>query len=183
MMPFDKLRGPGRVVTRSKVPQEREIWRDEIQPTPFVGRTRNKANRVIITDTSITVNGADGTVIIDGSSNMFKIIATGTKSVTGCDGVASPGCSAGGNTVTINTGLNYEPAHLSFRADGTFARNITRITAANTGGNGTVVDMQQAYTEVTGGTQTRWAMDWVTFVDRSAVTLSFKYYILQEAAL
>jgi hypothetical protein len=78
--PFSRLRGPGRVMTHGRVPQERPIWQGEIQPAPFVGHARNKSDRVVIDDDSITVKGPGGTVIIDGSSDMYRISATGTIS-------------------------------------------------------------------------------------------------------
>lgn len=125
---------------------------------------------------AITVINPGGTTIIDGTSDMFRIAATGTLNITGCNGTGGM-CNVS-NNVTLATGLTVVPAHLSYLQDGGIARTLPRIT--RTGSD--LVDSILAYTEVVGGTSTRLTIFWDTTVDRSALTLTARYYVLQQIA-
>lgn len=72
------------------------------------------ASGITITGGAISVTNGSGTVIIDGTSNMFKIIATGTQSVTAA--APSAGARTTQNTDTTLSGLGtftIPPAHYS----------------------------------------------------------------------
>lgn len=96
-------------------------------PAPGAGPTETLVEAggdAIITPSGITVlNGAivvknaGATVIIDGTSNMFKIAATGTMNYPYTD-AGTPNASA---TVTVATGLTYAPAFLGFVQSGSYA--------------------------------------------------------------
>lgn len=194
MTPFSRLRGPGRVMNSGDVPQQRDIWKQEIQPTPFVGRTRNKANRVIIDDDSITVIGSGGTVVIDGNSDMFRIIASGSRTATtsnGDDNVTDE------STLTALGTFTATPSHLSYvtiQAGNTGSRNIGMYTAmatdfvATTSGGAVTASRvvatltTRAYTLLNGSDQARIGL---VFSNTAAgnQTIYQRYYILEQVAI
>lgn len=117
-----------------------------------------------------------GTVIIDGNSNMFKIAATGTRTLTGCNGSAAF-CQASTN-VDLLTELTVKPAHLMFVED-SLAYSLENLTFFS---DGTFVDQKYGVTSVVNTNQTRVTIVWNTRTDRSAVTNTFRYFVLKETA-
>ncbi len=137
-------------------------------------------------DYGLKVVNAGTTVIIDGSSNMFKIAATGTFSVTGCDGSAVA-CTAS-NSVTIATGLSVVPAHTVFMEYVTGRSvalpRLTTIESPSVGDFGSIVDSYRAFTEVVLTNQTKVTVEWLAYnVNRAAVSFTFRYYIFQEVGI
>lgn len=193
-MTFDKLRGPGHVMSRGQVPQERRIWDGEIQPAPFVGRTRNKTERVIIDDDSITVIGSGGTVVIDGNSDMFRILAAGSR---------THDTSEGDDQVQQNTTLTAlgtftsTPSHLSYvtpTAGNSGTRNLgwyfgmaTDFCATTSGGSPTAERVVatigfKTHTVLNGSDQVQIGSG-VSNTAAGNVTMQHRYYILEQVAI
>ena len=147
-------------------------------------------------DYGLKVISADGTtVIIDGTSNMFKIAATGTHSI------AVLANSEGTDTVTLTAlgALPTTPAHLSFISNGNttganqhqgvfFASDGTSYAGAASGNETTTVrfttflQVAEAFTDLDGSSQVRHSL--AAWNDTGAtVTFYTRYYILKEAAL
>jgi len=149
------------------------------------GNTLIDNGGVTVTGGAITVKNAGGTVIIDGTSDIFKIAATGTQSLTGPNGSGSGGGSASVG-VTIATGLTVRPAHIGFMLVGSFAYPLTYTLFDNSNGypsSGLVTDVWTQTTTVSGGSSTDVEERWATRLNRTASTYSFRYYILAEAAI
>jgi len=147
-------------------------------------------------DYGLKVVNSGNTVIIDGTSNMFKIQATGTQSVT----VASGG--AGTSTSTTLTGLgalSTTPGHLTYLANGNqlsanqhlgFWRYSTalRYAAGTSGGtpNGQFEAMFASGFSFTNLNESQQVRVYVALDNEASPvsqTLYERYYILQEAAL
>lgn len=150
-------------------------------------------NGLTVIEGAITVTNAGETVIIDGTSNMFKIQASGTTSVT--QAANTVGTSA--VTLTALGPLAASPGHLGFisdteaatdpRALGSAESNTTGFVAATSGGAvtlRTVVTLWRAwsYTLLNGS-----SVPVITLAlfnaSTSSVTTFLRYYILKEAAL
>lgn len=195
---MSRFRGPGHFANPNRVPQERgRVWDGEIQPTPFVGRARNKSDRVVIDDNSITVTGAEGTVIIDGSSNMFKIAATGTIQNTTADNVLNDIVAT---TLTGLGALAATPVHLSQVGDTNSTDGKRWVGSANM-----VVDVKRFVAATSGGPVTSWLIDhsaWnaaiyvglnasnevvvdliASNVSGASHTTYGRYYVMQETAI
>lgn len=154
-----------------------------ISPTGFVDSVLNEATNVTIDETGIDVTGGaitvtnpGATVIIDGTSNMFKIAATGTSSITG-----PTAGSATSNNVTVNTGFTYAPAFVAFL-------DITAVTAnqlphvswnLSTGAWERNLYMKTVVVETS---KTQVSVTWRSALDDSGLTYNYRYYILQEVA-
>jgi hypothetical protein len=134
-------------------------------------------------DYGLRVTAADGsTVIIDGTSDMFRIVATGTDTITGCNG-GGVACTAT-KVLDINTGLTYSPSHLDFLgAVAGRAETLPRTVINNTAGGGTVLDHIRVFMEWIAGDHTQITLSWETGVNRSANTYSWRYYILTQASV
>ena len=134
-------------------------------------------------DYGLKVVNAGSTVIIDGTSNMFKIAASGTLSLTGCDGTSSQ-CSTTTN-VTLSTGFDYRPAFLTFvdHAAATKTRPMNWYTFHPS--NHGVTRQIQSDVQVTGGTSTLLTLEWFTQngLNTSSETRNFRYYVLEEAGI
>jgi hypothetical protein len=145
---------------------------------------RINSQGIRVTGGAITVENAGGTVVIDGSSDHFRIVASGSFSLTGCNGTAAQ-CQATTNA-TINTGLTTVPVHIGSMdaGDGT-SRMLPRIaTNATVAGGGGVTDQYAYRTEVVSGAQTKITLSWFAQdVNRSGTTLDFRYYILAQQAI
>lgn len=128
------------------------------------------------------VAGPDGSVIIDGTSDMFRIAATGGVSLTGCNG-SGAACTASA-VVTLSTGLTYSPAHLGFMgAVVGRAETMPRTVINNTAGGGTVLDHLRQFCQWVAGDQTEVTISWETGANRSANTYAFRWYIMEQASV
>lgn len=124
----------------------------------------------------LRVVSSDGTtVIIDGTSSLLAIAATGT--------LATAICAAGASqqaTVTVNTGFTFAPSHLIYA--------LSPV--------GAILTPYYAWTVATGAIATAWT-GWVTVAGSSTVVTvdvtavaggagagatTFRWYLLQEVA-
>lgn len=115
--------------------EDGQVKTDGIHADAVIANVANVGGSVIIDsdgitviDGAITVESPDGTVIIDGSSNMFKILATGTVQNTVADNTD--------NDVALTTlsslgTFSATPAHMSFLTTG------TAVTANRSGSHST----------------------------------------------
>lgn len=171
---------------------------DGISVADALGVERVRLGRISGTDYGLKVVSSDGaTVIIDGSSNMFKIAASGTLSVTIADQ------SAGNSTVDV-TALRPQSTSLAllamigtvnsasdvrrgaFFADG---QAFTRFVAATSGGAVTTraIVLQHYYyaaSSLVGGSSDtpRVTLSGVNETGASK-TAYLRYYLLQETAI
>lgn len=141
---------------------------------------------IAVTNGKITVINPGSIVILDGTSDMFKIAATGTMNLTGPDGSGS----AGGNAIiatNIATGLTIIPAHLGYlEFPAGIASSLPHYDydiSNGYAGSGLVLDGMRQDTQVWSTNQTRVTARWSSRLDRSAITYTFRYYVLKEAAL
>lgn len=134
-------------------------------------------------DVGVTVTGmiiirlADSEVIIDGTSNVFKIAATGTLTITGPDG--DPTMSSTNESVDLATGFTYSPAHLEFLEAGGVAYGMPWVAFKTTGA---MQDLMFSKTEVVATNQTRVTLLWNSHIDQSAATRTVRYFVLSETA-
>lgn len=126
------------------------------------------------------VTGPDGTTIIDGTSNMFKIVASGGASITGCNGVGTTCLSE--FTVLVNAGLSDAPAHHMHVEVGGLAYNVP-FNNATVGGGATSSEIIVGYTDQSGGITTV-GITWVSSnINNSGVTRFHRFYLFQEVAV
>jgi hypothetical protein len=151
---------------------------------------------ITVTNGKITVKNASATVIIDGTSNMFKIQASGSQSKTQAD-------NSQGTASTTLTGLgtlSATPAHLSYVAIGNTNADTQRISpshmttslfrvfvATTSGGSPTtpvwgVSEGLEVKTNLNASSQCVVSFTYANQSGASATTYS-TYYILKEAAL
>ena len=147
-------------------------------------------------DYGLRVVGPDGsTVIIDGTSNMFKILATGTQD-TGS--IATDSTASVSVTLTALGTFSTTPAHISFLANGTtsaanqhlgyFLTNVSEKWVSGSNGGATDQDvvipnrLAEAHSSLDGSSQ---AVVTVAGWNRAStdVTYYHRYYVLQETAL
>lgn len=153
----------------------------------LTGEVAIDSTGVTITNGKLTVSNPGATVIIDGTSNMFKILATGTMSI------ANGPNGSGGTTeiitsVTLALGLAYVPAFLGFLE-----------SAINTAIVGNWMDWVRTtgFTDSYGvweqmacyvnrnGTDTKPVALWRVsdLYNQSAKSAVFRYYVLKEASI
>lgn len=124
------------------------------------------------------VAGPDGTVILDGTSDVFRILGSGTISLTGCDG--DPVMCVTSATATVSTGLQYKPAHLSFLEVGNAAYQMPNFNFFT---DGTLEDRHQSWTEWGPGfNDSTVRVEWQTRSDQSATTRIFRFFLLEQVA-
>lgn len=132
-----------------------------------------------VTGGAITVKGPTGTVIIDGSSDMFKIAATGT--------IVTPTLTAPGESSTatdIATGLTYRPASLLYREHtGTISGAQLLPWYLVNSADGLTLDGYYGRTTVVNTNETR--VRAVLWTSRAAGLgpYTYRYYVLKEVAI
>ena len=164
-----------------------------------VQRVNNSASEVVITSTGlavtngkITVTNAGSTVIIDGSSNHFKIANTGTLSCTVADGASGSGSA----TVTGVAPAGAIPMHLVQIYSGTGGQRQSGIyvhnpgfgfDAASSGGSPTaaIIDTQYLARFYVFGSGTDDLTAYLSVYNASGAsrTTYCRYYILKEAGI
>ncbi len=140
-------------------------------------------------DYGLKVVNAGSTVIIDGSSDMFRITATGTIALTGGSGTASAAVGVGGPT-DIATGMTYIPTVMAVLETAVnTATALPHTSIVGTDGSpsagfdsGEWSDYVYLVAAVANTNQTRLSTNWWTRLNRSAVTYTFRYYILEQVA-
>jgi hypothetical protein len=126
-------------------------------------------------DYGLRVVGPDSTTIIDGTSDMFRIIADGSlASATG------PNNGSVTQEVTLATGLTYAPMHTGSSG---FAYGLLPYVGLQIGALEKVADLIVQHTEVSGGTSTRVIAKYISPLNRSAQAWSVKFYIYEQASL
>lgn len=172
------------------------VSRDGINVTDSAGEVRVRLGRIVEfqeggsdNDYGVVVRNPAGIVVIDGASNMFKIAATGTIGITGCDAPAETACEVT-TTVDLSTGLTTPPAHLGFLefASGE-ASSLPYSDPDSTGVDiGRFANWLRLDTQVVNTDQTRVTARWTVLGvgganNRSGTTLDLRYYVLKEAAI
>lgn len=121
------------------------------------------------------ING-DSTVILDGTSNMFKIAASGTQS-----SASGPNVGKMELTTDLETGLTSAPMHTGSAGFGYGLLPYSLLGNESTG-DMTLVDHIHQHTEVVNTDQTRVTDKYVSSADRSSQNWSVKYFVFKEAA-
>lgn len=124
------------------------------------------------------VNGAD-VAIIDGSSDIFRITATGTLSVP-----VGPNGSIGTidqviTSIDVGTGLTYSPAYMAYVDQGT---SVQMLPGESLTATGNWNDKYSGTTSLSGPSGTRFTVIWSAQTNRTASSRNFRYYILQQIA-
>lgn len=127
-------------------------------------------------DYGLKVVNAGATVIIDGTSNMFKIAATGT--------LTPPDISAGpaetSTNVTLSTGLTSTPAYLGFLNYGD-GRTLPYETS-NWLGDGVMIDFYAMMITVVNTNQTKVTAEMKTRRAGGLSGIPYRYFVFREAA-
>jgi hypothetical protein len=123
------------------------------------------------------VAGPDGTVIIDGTSNVLKVVSTGSLTMSG---------PTAGNLVStavdLSTGFTYNPAFLYFMDDGAGSEAGHIPNLGYTPGAGTIFTLKRASCGVVNTNQTRVQFTWAATNDETGQSRTFRYYVFQEVA-
>jgi len=139
-------------------------------------------------DFGLVVRNPEGLVVIDGTSDVFKIVATGTINLTGPNGGGAGGGTSA-SSVDLATGLTYRPQIFGMLDDSSAfpdeARILPTIVFDLSNGfpaSGLVVDHQFMSCKVVNTDETRVTMRWQSRVNRSAITNTFRYFVANEQA-
>lgn len=152
-----------------------------------------------VTDGAITVSNAGETVIIDGTSNMFKIVASGTLAHT-------QGANSNGSSQAVLTGLGLptatSPAFVAYLAEGASPANnanrnlghfwkprgVIPVWASSTSGGATNTNvvgflwMADAFSGVDGSNNPAINLG-INNAHSASVSASMRYHVLREAAV
>lgn len=134
-------------------------------------------NGLRVLNGAISVENQGAVVIIDGTSDMFRIVATGTIYTAGFTNPANPGAV---QTVNLPLGFSYRPAHAVFVTVGSVALGTPHLIVDN---GGVVLDWYVAWVEQAGAdTQVRVQ---VASSRGSGDTNSaaFRYYIYEQVSI
>lgn len=174
-------------LAQTKVTADGLVANDGIRDRVIVGKISTAP------DYGLKVVNVGATVIIDGTSNMFKIAATGTMSNT----IAVDSAAETTVTLTALGALPTTPAHLSFISDanntaaqqfiGMAIRRDTLFAASTSGGSPTsdfqgIKQLMRVRTSLDGSSQ---CVVGFGGDNRSDVEITWfaRYYVLQETAL
>lgn len=168
---YGSLGGAGRVHVRS----------DGVHVSDEAETDRVHLGKLADGNYGLQVTNPGGTVIIDGTSNMFKIAATGFLSVAGCNGAA--GYCVTTVTTDLATGLTTAPAFLGFRGSGSTAETLPLVQFS--AATGAPIAQYRMSAGVVNTNQTRVTARWEALnTDLSGQPNNSLYYIvLKEAAL
>lgn len=134
---------------------------------------------VAITNGALTVTNASSTVIIDGSSNMFKIKATGTASVAF---PAAPGASPTRATIS-GTGSSVLAFIWNVGVDNSSTANLRATGWAIVSDNGGHTNWRSyGYVDISGGNN-RITLQADSFLLNPGTTAMGRYYLLIEAGI
>lgn len=147
------------------------------------GVERVRVGKISDTDYGIRIVSSDGTtVVIDGTSNMFKISATGTLTRSF---PAGPPASAT-NTVTLS-GLgtfSTPPAFLSMTGvDNSSPSNLRVNGAADIMSGGSTVARAYSFISLNGSNEARVTLQADSLTLNPGFTSMTRYYVLQEAGI
>ncbi len=159
-----------------------EVWEVKSNATQDGASVVVNRDGITITEGGITVTNEDAVVIIDGTSNMFKIAATGTVSTSSF--TKTTGASSTG-TVDVLTGFTYRPAFLAFFQFGGGAYPTPYYVLNHIAGGGTVLDAYESWVQVVNTDQTRVSFKIQTSRNDGTTmpVFTLAYYLLKEAAI
>lgn len=157
---------------------------EHLAATATIKRVSNDGAEVVIDGSGLTVTGGaitvhnpGGTVVIDGTSNMFKIAATGT--------LATPDLGAAGNSqvfVNLATGFTYRPMTLTQCDSSSGSSYPTPVLTFD--GAGAILDHLRTWVNVVNGNQTQVVADsWTKRATGLGRTYNYRYYVLKEAGI
>jgi hypothetical protein len=138
------------------------------------GNTAINENGVAITNGALSVQNAGGTVIIDGSSDMFKIAATGTMNMA-----AQGGAGQVTTDITLATGITYNPASSAY-LNTAYAYQMPYFVD---NGAGALLDWYSMGASVVSTNHTKVHGEKNTLRGGGLGAISYKYYVFSEAAL
>jgi hypothetical protein len=203
--PLALAAGGGGPIMPASVIQPGAVEAESFSATAFIRLVTNAGATVVIDASGLTVTGGaitvrnpTGVVIIDGTSNMFKIAATGTQSKT----ITSETDWQSATTTLSGLGaLPTTPAHLCYVSDTNTTTGFRYLTfmaltpdrdewASDTNGGVTNVDftairggMAQAYVFLNGSSQAVVGLACINGTSPLSHTYYETYYVMKEAAL
>lgn len=135
------------------------------------------ASGVIITGGALTVKNGSNVVIIDGSSDMFRIAAQGTGTVYG------PTANSGNSDMQTFSGLgDFTPTFLGFIELGSPIGDALPFVKISTA-TGHVLDSIRMYTQNLGSGAVRVAVYWdTTTASYGQSAFTYRVYILEQVA-
>jgi len=141
--------------------------------------TRVQLGKLPSGDYGLRVVGPDGTtVIIDGTSDMFRIAATGTLTTESFTG---PG-SSGFVTVDISTGFIYAPSsHYFVEGSADVSFPLSHYQPGTSGGH--VDYWWEGTTQIVNTNQTRARARTSTSISQVISAYVYRYYILEQVGL
>jgi hypothetical protein len=147
----------------------------EFYPAAYdaAGHVTIDSTGVAITNGELTVTNAGSTVIIDGTSDIFKIVATGTITVP-ANGTAPVQNT---NTVNLSTGLTYVPASLWFQQQSGYSATMPFLNFNNANGAALQYNSSECWMPSSGHTG-MWAS--ALTISGTVVAWTFRYYALVE---
>ena len=191
-----------RQVTDDRVALDLE-FEDEVVPTAFMGGPVDNADGeessngtdsassvvmdsdgITVTGGSISVTNSNGTIIIDGSTDLFSIVATGTLTI--------PRSELKGTqyqSVTVTTGVEFDPACLFFAKTGSkegkgdWAQPLPELALS---ASGTVLRMVGGRARYASGTGTAAKTQVQVYRFTSSPpedAVKVRYYILQKTSI
>jgi hypothetical protein len=148
-----------------------------------IGRIGESVNAegTITGEYGLRVVSSDGsTVIIDGTSDMYRIAATGTFTLVGPAG-SSGNCVNTTMTVVVATDFTYPP-HVEVSVE--TATNQAAVTPYWSAGlNGTISLGFTSSSRVVNTDETEIRATWFAQSDQSALTDTFRYRVLEQTAI
>jgi D-alanine-D-alanine ligase-like ATP-grasp enzyme len=109
------------------------------------------------------------------TNDMFKIVATGTGSITGGNQATST------VNVILSTGLTFTPAIQGYLEIAGRVEILPRIITSS-GATVTVFDVLRMYAGVVNTNQTQVFTEWDTSLDRTGDTLTYRFFVLEKVA-
>jgi len=142
-------------------------------PVTATGTIINSSG-VTITNGALSVKNPAGNVVIDGTSNMFKIVVSGTLTLT-----ISAGTTTATNVFFHN--LGYIPAFDAFVLEGIYVEMLPVLVCGS--GQSTLTVVSQLSVDVTSSTFNVYYVRTADKAVGTAETFTIKYFIYKEAAI
>ena len=127
------------------------------------------------------VSGPDGSTIIDGTSDMFRVVATGNLFAS-----AGPNGTPGAIdqvivTLDLATGLTYPPAHMMFVDQG--SNSVQPLPWENVTAAGEWTDRTTCSANLVATNQTRVGFTWSAQANLTGNSRTVRYYILEQVGI
>lgn len=157
---------------------------DGVSVTDDALQERVRLGRLPSGDYGLRVVSSDGsTVIIDGTSDMFRIAATGTLNANGPAGALPSTLATVNTSVDVATGFTYTPfvaGYLNWPAGST---TNTPLTFVGYYSDGTLARVDRLVVWAIAGAQTRVQWTCQARADYSPQAATVRYYILEQVAI